>query len=139
MPISSPRAALRGFRTVPLESEDDNIVLLSQAMLQLQEMMRMHPLPVVSKSAAYTMVDQDLMVLADATSSAFTVTLPSAKGREGKRAIVKKTDSSANVVRLASNDGVQKLENTLTLTLTAQFSCKEMVSDLNNWHIVGLV
>lgn len=138
MALSSPRAQLRGFRSVPLEWDNPNLLLLAQAILQVQERLRMHPLAVVAVTADYTALDQDLVVLANATSGVITVTLPTAKGREGRRIIVKKTDASGNAVTIDAN-GSETIDGATTVPLSSQYATREMVSDLTNWHVVSTI
>lgn len=136
MALINPRAQLRSFRQVPREWEDQRLQLLASAVVQLQEMMRMHPVQVVSVTADYTALDQDLVVLADATGGDITVTLPTATGREGRRIIVKKTDSSANTVTIDGN-GSETIDGATTVALASQNELREIVSDLSNWYVVS--
>ena len=51
----------------------------------------------------YTATNRDALILCDATSAAFTVTLYSAVGNKGRKIAVKKTDSSANAITVDGN------------------------------------
>lgn len=138
MPVTSPRAQLRSFRSVPIEWGDANLKLLAKAVIQAQERLIMHPLNVASVTANYTATENDLVVLADATTGAITVTLPSTHGREGRRLIVKKTDSSGNAVTIDGN-GAETIDGATTVALSTQYATREMVSDLSNWHVVSSI
>ena len=58
-------------------------------------------LPVVTKTGAYTATAADYTSLCNATSAGFSVTLPAAAGITGRVYLVKKIDSSANVVTMS--------------------------------------
>jgi hypothetical protein len=78
---------------------------------------------VVSKTSNYTLVSSDEVVLADATSTAFTLTLPAGGSNTGKSYFIKKSDSSANIVTIsgtidggsqylgAQNDSITVVDN----------------------------
>ena len=140
MVIASPRAAFRGLSVVPTDWENskDHLRLIANALRQLQEFSRKHPMEVVSASAAYTMVDIDLLILADATSAAFTVTLLTAAGREGRRIIVKKTDASENIVTIDAA-GSETLDGATTVGLTQKNAVREYVSDGTNWRLISAI
>lgn len=99
---------------------------------------------VVSKTTTYTAVGQDDIILCDATSAAFTVTLPTAVGIIGKTLQVKKIDSSANAVTIDGNASetirVQETAATTQL-LYVQGDFLEIVSDGANWECIidGLI
>lgn len=82
-----------------------------------------------SKTTTYTAVDGDY-VLADATSAAFTVTLPTPTA--GRRIGIKKTDSSANAVTVASTSG--NIDGSATRTLTVQYQAQVYIADGTNWQ-----
>lgn len=75
---------------------------------------------------------RDLLILADATSGAFTVTAPNVgELLEGQRITVKKTDAGANAVTV-SGKGAQAIDGG-TIALAAQYDCCTIAAD-----IVGL-
>lgn len=92
----------------------------------------------VSVTATYTMLDIDLIVKMDAADGARTVFLPSAKAREGRRAGVKKIDSSVNGV-LIDPDGTETIDGSTTITLTQENAYREMVSDGTNWVLTSAI
>jgi len=82
---------------------------------------------VATKTAAYTMTAADCVILADATTAAFTVTLPSA-ANTGMMVHIKKVDSSANAVTI-SRAGTDTIEGATTVSLSAQYSSRTLVAN----------
>ena len=140
MVITSPRASFRALSPVPTEWDDqrDHSRIIANALKQLQERIRLHPVEVVTATADYTMVDIDLMILGNATVAAFTVTLLTAAGREGRRIIVKKIDATENIVTIDAA-GSETLDGYTTAGLTQLNSVREYVSDGTNWRLVSAV
>jgi len=94
---------------------------------------------VLAKTAAYTVVvaDDGKLVDADATTAAFTVTLPTvASAGDGFITIVKKTDSSANAVTVDAA-GAELIDGATTKVLSGQFDAVVMYCDGLEWHIAG--
>lgn len=89
-------------------------------------------LSVSSKTSAYTITTADDVILADATSGAFTVALPTAVGWS-KRITIKKVDSSANAVTVGTTSS-QTIDGQSTRLLAGQFSTITLVSDNANWR-----
>lgn len=90
---------------------------------------------ITTKTAAYTLLITDSVILANATSAAFTLTLPSAVGIEGRQYTLKKIDSSANAVTVDAN-GTQTIDGALTFSLATQYQSITIVSDGANWMII---
>ncbi len=90
--------------------------------------------PLTTKTAAYTLAATDSVILADATAAAFTVTLPTPVGIVGRQYTIKKVDSSANVVTIASASG--NIDGAVTKVLSAQWQAARVVSDGSNWFVV---
>jgi hypothetical protein len=91
---------------------------------------------VVSKTTTYTITTSDSTVLCDATSAAFTVTLPTAVSVSGKTYTVKKIDSSTNAITIATTSS-QTIDTISTQTLGIQNAWLVMQSDGSNWQIIG--
>lgn len=89
---------------------------------------------VVSKTSAYTTTIRDSVILCDASSAAFTVTLPTAVGITGKTFIIKKTESSANFITIDGN-GSETIDGATT-KLIKVISHIKIVSDGSNWQII---
>ena len=95
-------------------------------------------LSVKSISAAYTVADGDDIVLCNATTAAFTVTLPAVAVFSGRFFTLKKTDASANVVTIDGN-GAETIDGAATLALNAQYKSRTLYSDGTAWHVIGAV
>lgn len=90
---------------------------------------------IVIKTGAYTLTATDSTVLCNATTAAFTVTLPTAVGIAGRRYAIKKTDSSANVVTVGTTSS-QTIDGATTKALSTQYASIDIVSDGANWNII---
>lgn len=90
---------------------------------------------VVEKSAAYSLTSDDQVVLGDASSAAFTLTLPAAASNEGRIFDIKKTDSSFNAVTIDGNSS-ETIDGETSTTLDTQYESIQIVSDGTNWHIL---
>ncbi len=89
-----------------------------------------------TKTAAYTLTATDSVILADATTAAFQVTLPTAVGITGRQYTIKKIDSTANIVTVDGN-GSQTIDGATTKILASQWAFIVVVSDGANWVIVS--
>jgi hypothetical protein len=90
-------------------------------------------------TAAYTLAGTDHVVLADATSAAFTVTLPTAVSFSGRYTIDAIT-TSTNLVTLATTSS-QTIDGASTTSIGTQasgapWSSVDVISDGSNWRIV---
>lgn len=88
--------------------------------------------PVASKTAAYTLVASDSVVLCNATSGAFTVTLPTAVGISGRQYSIKRVNGGINVVTVAAASG-ETIDGASTTSLLTQYAVVTLVSDGANW------
>lgn len=91
---------------------------------------------VATKTSAYTVTATDGLVKCDATSAAFTVTLPTAVGMAGKIYIIKKIDASANAVTI-DGDGSETIDGSATVSLSAQWNKYVLMSDGSNWMVIN--
>jgi hypothetical protein len=91
--------------------------------------------PVASKTAAYTATADDRVILCDATSAAFTVTLPAAASSTGVVFYIKKIDSSANAVTIDGN-GSETIDDATTQLLSSQYDCLTVHCDGTEWYII---
>ncbi len=92
-----------------------------------------------SKTANYTVTtsDRNKTFLGDATSAAFTFTLPAASSAgSGFTLMFKKTDSSANAVTLDGNSS-ETIDGSTTYALSSQYDSAILICDGSNWHITG--
>jgi len=89
-----------------------------------------------TKTSAYTLTSTDSTILGNATSAAFTLTLPTAVGISGKTYVIKKTDSSTNAVTIGTTSS-QTIDGNTTYALSNQWGGVTVQSDGSNWLIIG--
>lgn len=95
--------------------------------------------PVTTKTAAYSVLTSDYLILADAAGGVFTVTLPDAATVTGLTFVVKRT-SASNTVTVKSVAGTLDGAAAATgVALDAQFKTRAFYSDGTNYQIVGAV
>ena len=87
----------------------------------------------VDATTTYTAKDREF-VLADASSAAFTVTLPAVGVSENVWINVKKIDSSVNIVTV-SPGASGLIDGAATKTLTTQYDAVDLYCDGSNWFI----
>ena len=91
-----------------------------------------------AKTAAYTILDTDRIVLVDATSGPLTMTLPSAADAEPHLFAVKKTDASGNAVTVA-RAGSDTIDGATSKVLSARYELLLIISDKGTaWHVLHL-
>ena len=88
---------------------------------------------VVFKITTYTAIALDY-IFANATSGAFTITLPTAVGVPGLEINITKTDSTVNAINIDTTLS-QTINGNLTDSITSQYSNYTLVSDGSNWFI----
>ncbi len=86
-------------------------------------------------TSAITLDDTHAVVICDASSAAFTVTLPAASKFTGRIYHIKKTDSSANAVTVDGNAS-ETIDGDTTKVISTQYDSMMIVCDGSNWHIV---
>ena len=91
--------------------------------------------PYVAKSANYTVVATDEIINTSASGGGVTITLLTAVGCAGRQFIIRKSDSSANAVIVATTSS-QTINGVTTQSLTAQYESITVVSDGANWMVV---
>ena len=88
------------------------------------------------ETTGYTAVDTDHTILADATSAAFTVTLPAVAAiPTGRIYNIKKLDSTGNNVTVDAN-AAELIDGATTAVIAAQFNSLTVQSDGTEWHII---
>jgi hypothetical protein len=90
----------------------------------------------VAKTTAYTLTTSDHTATGDATSAAFSLTLPTAVNCAGREYIIKKIDASANAVTVATTSS-QTIDGSTTYALSTQWKYVSVQSNGSNWIIVG--
>ena len=89
-----------------------------------------------TKTANYTATASDQTILGNASTASFTVTLPTSVGISGKIYIVKKVDSTANTVTIATTSA-QTIDGSASKVLSYQYDGYQLQSDGANWVIIG--
>ena len=93
------------------------------------------PTSVSTKTGAYTLTASDAVILADATTAGFTLTLPTAVGLSGHLYHIKKIDASANVV-VIDGAGVETIDGAATVSISVQNQSYTLVSDGAGWRLI---
>ena len=88
-----------------------------------------------TKTAAYTVIATDSVVICDATTAGFTVTLPTAASIPGRQYTIKRINAGANVVTVGTTTS-QTIDGATTKALSAQYASVTVVSDGTNWLTV---
>lgn len=93
--------------------------------------------PITTKTANYTLTDNDAVVVFNTASGAMTANLPTAVGRAGRRYVIKKLGgSTANPLTIDAN-GTETIDGALTEIISVAGGFREIVSDGTNWHIIS--
>ena len=90
---------------------------------------------VASITNTYTVTTNDCVLLANSTSSEFTITLPVAASNTGLRIYIKKVDNSANAITIDAN-GSETIDGELVQYINAAPNCMEIICDGSNWYII---
>jgi len=90
----------------------------------------------VNVTASTFSADYRGLIKCDCTSNAITVTLPDATKEAGFSYVIKKSDSSVNVVTISTTSS-QTIDGLLTRNLVSQFDEIRVFSDGSNWSIIG--
>ena len=85
-------------------------------------------------SKATTLAGGTQVILCDASSASFTVTLPTASSAKGRAYHIKKTDNSGNVVTVSGNGATIDGESTQVINI--QYDSMMTISDGTVWHII---
>lgn len=83
-------------------------------------------------NSPYTIVITTTILKCDATNSAITATLPSVAGKEGKKYVIVKTDSSANNVTIQA-DGSELINGSADFSLSSQWEVVTLYSTGSEW------
>ena len=90
---------------------------------------------VTEVTTTYTALADDDVVLGDATSAGFTITLPTAADITGKKYTFKRTSASNNVTIDGASS--ETIDGATTKALASQYAFITIVSDGTNWHIIA--
>ena len=88
-----------------------------------------------TKTGNYTATINDHLILCNASSGSFTITLPAVAIVTGLILHIKKIDISVNTVTI-DGDGTETIDKGLTAILTAQFEVISIQSDGTEWWIL---
>lgn len=88
-----------------------------------------------SVSGSFTAGSTSTVILADAAGGSLTVTLPTAAGITGKVFRVKRVNSGANTVTVATTSS-QTIDGATTQVLLIQYTSIDVISDGANWSIL---
>jgi hypothetical protein len=89
-----------------------------------------------TKTSNYTIVSgTDVVILANATAGAVTITLPSAASSAGYKFDIKRIDSTGNACTIARS-GTDTIDGGTSLTLSVQYISVTVVSDGSAWYII---
>lgn len=91
--------------------------------------------PIATKTAAYPATAADSIIVCDTTSTAFTVTLPTAVNAAGKVYVVKRISAGTNRLTIATTSA-QTIDGAATAILDVQYASLTLVSDGSNWLII---
>lgn len=89
--------------------------------------------PIITQTTTYAVLTTDYMIKGDTTSSAFTVTLPTAVGVSGKAYIIKNVGTK--VLSIATTSA-QTIDGSTTYALKLQYTSITVASDGSNWLII---
>lgn len=84
-------------------------------------------LPVRAVTGTDTVTVEDGVITADATSGAFTITLPSASSCAGRKFLFKNLASTSNAVTIA-RAGSDTIDGATSITMTIQYESIELIS-----------
>jgi hypothetical protein len=88
-------------------------------------------LPSKTVTGAYTVLDNDAIVLANGT---FAVTLPFASPSKNRSLVVKNIGTGTITVTAQSGE---KIDGDATYPMTAKYDTVQIISDGTDWHIVS--
>jgi len=93
---------------------------------------------IVSKTANYTATVANQTILANASNGNVTITLLTSVNNSGKIFTIKKMDSTANVVIVATTSN-QTIDGAANYNLASQYVGVSVQSDGANWVIIGSI
>ncbi len=94
-------------------------------------------LPIAAKTAAYTLTTSDYTIVADATSGAFAVTLPTAVGIAGRIYVIKRISAAANDVTVGTTSSQTIDVGATTYVLSSQYKVVTLQSDGTGWIVIA--
>ncbi len=121
--------------------DEDNMVSDSATQLATQQSIKAYvdsqtgaTLSVANKTGAYTATTSDDVITCDSSGGTFTITLYAASTNSGRKLVIKKTDSSYNIVTIDGNAS-ETVDGATTTTLATQYESVTLICDGSNWVI----
>ena len=93
-------------------------------------------LALTSKTANYTVLISDEIIICDATSAPITITLPTAVGKTGQTYTIKRINGGFNNVTIATTSN-QTIDGFASTSLDDQNTLVKVISDGSNWWEIG--
>ena len=90
---------------------------------------------IATKTADYTALTSDFVLLCDASSGALTITLPSVASNPGNPFYVKRLNSGANTVTIAAV-GSDLIDGSSTAVLNSRYETLLLVAEAGSWHVI---
>ncbi len=95
-------------------------------------------LPIVTKSANYTLATDNHTVLCNSATGGFTVSLPAASGCVGRVYTVKKTSMDGNLIVIHASSGTDYIDGSSNQYLYAPYAYFTVQSDgVSSWNIIA--
>lgn len=91
--------------------------------------------PYTNPTTDTTLGATSYMVDCNAVGGAFTITLPTAVGINGRIYNIRKSDSSNNIITVDAN-GTETINGSLTITISTQYTNITIMSNGANWIII---
>ncbi len=114
---------------------DDTLLLSGHSQLVFNKTFSGMKLGSDDKTTAYTLTDTNTRIRADASSAAFTLTLPTAVFNDGRLYNIKKIDTTFNIVTVDANS-TETIDGMLTFELKNPGDELLIVSDGANWRTI---
>ena len=89
-----------------------------------------------TKTTTYTATTADEVLICDTTSGAFTLTLPTAVGNDGKSFWIVKIGTAALDLTIDGN-GAETIDGQATMLLSGQYKSVQIVSNNANWFSIA--
>ncbi len=122
------------FKQVETSVEQINLALAA-AGIALDQAGQALTVAIREVNASGPVLENDYIVLVDATAAAVTLDLPAAAGSKGALVTVKKLDSSVNTVTVEANAS-ETIDGAANKTLTAQYETLRIVCDGVEWWVI---
>lgn len=94
-----------------------------------------NPVTVSTKTGAYTLLVTDFVILGDCTTTAFTLSLPTASAGIGRIFFLKKIDNTGNILTVKAN-GAETIDGSNTFLLSSQYQSITVVSSGTAWSVI---